>query len=99
MSSQSVRVVAQFAVKPECVDEFIAKGRELLVRPTRSEPGCIEYELCQDLADPTRFAMLEAWESEAALAKHLAQPSLQAALGKLAPMAAGTPSVQRLRSV
>lgn len=99
MPSQEVRVVAQFAVKPECVDEFVALARELLVRPTQSEPGCIAYELCQDLADRTRFAMVEAWESEAALAKHLSQPSLQAGLAKLAPMAAGTPSILRLRPV
>jgi quinol monooxygenase YgiN len=43
--------------------------------------------------------MLEAWESEAALAKHLSQPSLQAGLAKLAPMAAGAPSILRLRPV
>jgi quinol monooxygenase YgiN len=57
------------------------------------------YDLCQDLADRTRFAMVEAWESEAALAKHLGQPSLQAGLAKLAPMAAGTPTLLRLRPV
>ena len=99
MPSQEVRVVAQFAVKPECVDEFVKLARELLVGPTQSEPGCIAYELCQDLADRTRFAMVEAWESEAALAKHLSQPSLQAGLVKLAHMAAGAPSILRLRPV
>jgi len=99
MSSAVVRVVAQFSVKPECVDEFVALARELLVKPTQSEPGCIEYELCQDLTDRARFAMVEAWASEAALAEHLAQPSLHAGLAKLAPMAAGTPSVLRLRPV
>ena len=95
--SETVRVVARFAVKPEHLDAFVAQADATLVAPTQGEPGCIEYALWQDLEQPTRFVMVEEWESEAALATHLAQPSLQAAVGKLAPMAAEPPTVQRLR--
>ena len=97
MASDSIRVVAHFAVKPEHVDAFIEAAERTLVAPTQGEPGCIEYDLWQDIAEPTRFAMVEEWESEAALATHLAQPSLQKAVGRLAPMAAEAPTVQRLR--
>ena len=99
MADGPIRVVARFAVKPECVDDFIATARRTMVEPTLGEPGCIEYDLCQDQADPTRFAMVETWESEEALATHLAQESLQQAVGALMPMAAEPPTIQRVRSV
>ena len=99
MAESQVRVVARFAVKPECVDEFIEAARRTMVEPTLGEPGCIEYDLCQDVEDPTRFAMVETWESAEALATHLAQESLQAAVAAVAPMAAEAPTVQRMRSV
>lgn len=95
--SGSIRVIAHFAVQPEHVDDFIAAARATLVEPTLGEPGCIEYQLCRDVADPTRFAMVETWESEQALAVHLAQDSLQAAVAKLMPWAAEAPSIQRVR--
>ncbi len=99
MAEERVRVVAHFAVKAECVDDFIAAARETLVAPTVSEPGCIQYDLCQDLSDPTRFVMVEEWETAEALEVHLAQESLQQAVGALTPMAAAAPVVQRLRTV
>ncbi len=94
-----IRVVAHFAVQPDKVDEFIRAASATLVEPTRKEPGCLQYQLCQDVADPTRFAMVEEWESEEHLATHLAQESLQAAVAALGPMAAEAPTVQRMRDV
>ena len=97
--SAGVRIVATFAVRPEHVDEFIAIARATLVAPTRRERGCLQYDLCQDTADPTRFAMIEAWESDAALDAHLAQESLRTAVARLAPLAAEQPKVTRFRPV
>lgn len=99
MAEPNVRVVARFAVKPDQVDAFIAAARKTLVEPSRRDAGCIQYDLCQDAADPTRFAMIESWESEAALEAHLGQPWLHAAVTKLVPMGTEPPSVQRLRPV
>jgi len=99
MADGPIRVVARFAVKAERVEAFVEAARRTMVEPTRKEPGCIEYDLCQDAADPTRFAMIETWRDEAALAVHLAQPSLQKAVGALMPLAAEPPTIQRLHSV
>ena len=99
MSEEQVRVVAHFNVKSDRVEEFIAAARKLLVDPARTEPGCIRYDLCQDLSDPERFAMIEVWESNEALDAHLSLKSLQAAVARLMPMADGPPVVQRLRSL
>ena len=59
----------------------------------------MQYDLCQDVADPTRFAMIEAWESETVLETHLARESLSAAVARLTPMAAEQPKVARLGPV
>ncbi len=91
-----VHVVAHFAVKTHCIEQFISTAERVLVEPTQTEPGCIRYELCQDLGDESRFAMLETWETEAALDRHLAQPSLSKALDQLGPLIAGAPQVHRL---
>lgn len=94
-----VHVVALFSVRPERIDAFREQASRTLVEPTQREAGCIRYELCQDLGDPSRFAMIESWESEESLQRHLAQESLQAAVAGLAPMAAGPPTVHRFRPV
>lgn len=99
MPDGQVRVVARFAVQPDRADEFIEAARRTMVEPTRKEPGCIEYDLCQDLSEPGRFVMVETWESEEALAVHLGLESLQAAVAALMPLAAEPPTVQRLVSV
>lgn len=39
-------------------------------RRSRSEPGCLRFELYQSNLDPHAFFILEAWESQAALDVH-----------------------------
>jgi quinol monooxygenase YgiN len=99
MTDTHARIIAHFAVKPEHSADFLETIRDNLLGPTRKEPGCIQYDLWQDAADPTRFAMVEVWESDAALDAHLALPSLQQAVGRLMSMAAERPKVQRFRAV
>lgn len=99
MPDPKVHVVATFTVKPDKVDEFIREATKSLVEPTVGEPGCIRYELCQDVAEPTRLAMIECWESDDHLKTHLSQKSLAEAIGRLQPLADGAPSVQRFRPV
>jgi len=99
MSDTRARIIAHFAVKPEHSADFIETIRETLVAPTLKEPGCIQYDLWQDASNPTRFAMVEVWESDEALEKHLALPSLQEAVGRLMSMAAERPKIQRFRAL
>lgn len=41
-----------------------------LVPASRSEAGCLQYELHQDRDTPERFYMLEIWRSDDALEQH-----------------------------
>lgn len=49
-----------------------------LIRPTRKEPGCIEYWLHQDDEDPAEFTFYENWTSRAEWDKHMETEHLQA---------------------
>jgi len=99
MATDTVRVIAHFTVLRDKTDEFIAAARTTLVEPTRREAGCRSYDLWQDATDPTRFVMVEEWDSEAALQRHLALPTLQQAVAALRPLGAGPIEVWRYRSV
>ncbi len=99
MAPSPIRVVATFTARPETVDDVGRAALEALVRPSRKDRGCLRYDLCQDLSEPTRFAMLEEWESEEALEAHLAQPWLRAAVAGLMHMLAGRPVIARMRNI
>jgi len=93
MSATSLRVVARIKARAETVNEV----RELLaslVEPTRKEFGCITYELLQNTEDPTDFTFVEEWESDKALASHLASDHLKAIGPKLQPVVVEAPDIR-----
>ncbi len=50
-----------------------AEVRELLAeqaRLSRQEPGCLRFEVYHSNNDPTKFLLMERWESQEALDKH-----------------------------
>jgi quinol monooxygenase YgiN len=99
MSTNTVRVIAQFTVLADKVEPFITAARATLVVPSRRDAGCLSYDLWQDSADPTRFVMVEEWDSAAGLQAHLAQPWLQQAVAALRPLGAGAVEVHHYHSV
>ena len=64
------RVVARDHLKPECKEAAFKLLKEM-IEITRKEEGNISYQYCQDLNHPDFYAMIECWESEEALHKHL----------------------------
>lgn len=92
--NKTLRVVARITAQPDQVEPLKAVLSEL-IEPTRQEPGCIQYELLQNLADPTDFTFVETWETEAALDSHLASDHIQTALQKLQGLVANPPDIQR----
>ena len=90
-----VGVVARFTVQPDKADEFARVVNEGIVAPSRSEPGCIRYELWRDNADGASFAMVEEWESDAALDAHLAGMGQREGAPSLGDYLAGPPEMRR----
>lgn len=80
--------------------EHLAAARELImtfVAPTRDEPGCLQYELLDDLDDPDHVVILEEWADDASLAAHNTTPGYAELMGALLPLPEGQGSGLRLR--
>ncbi len=69
--SSKISVIAQIRAKSGHEAEAHALLQQL-VEPSRQEPGCIQYDVLQDLYYPGSFFTHEQWETEAALDTHLA---------------------------
>ena len=77
MQSKKITVVATAQAK-EGMEETVKQELLSLVNPTRSEPGCINYDLHQAVDDKTLFIFYENWKSMADLEKHREMPYLKA---------------------
>jgi len=72
----TIAVVATATAKPGHEAELRAAFTKLL-GPSRSDSGCIIYDLHQSTDDPNTFMMYEVWASKAELDAHLATSHLQ----------------------
>jgi quinol monooxygenase YgiN len=63
-------VTAKMNVKPASKYDFMVET-EPLIKHTRSEKGCISYNLYNDTDDPNQLIMLEFWKDMDALDAHM----------------------------
>ncbi len=66
-----VKIVAPIVAKPEH-HEAVGKATRAMLKPSRSEPGCIQYDLHEEQGNPGHFVFLERWKSAQALEEHMA---------------------------
>ena len=66
-----IKVIANEYIKAECVDDFLRMTKDLVEKTNALDPGCIKYELCRDINDPSHFVMLEEWEDQKSLDAHM----------------------------
>ena len=57
-------------VREECLDKFIT-GVQQHARNSSTEPGCVRYEVLQDMVDPHTVCLYEVFQDEAAFRQHL----------------------------
>ena len=98
MATDTVRIVATMNAAEGKADELRAV-LESLVEPSRSEPGCLQYELLANLDDPTQFTFVEEWRDGDALKVHAQTDHFKEGMGKLAGLLAGKPDLRRCRLV
>ena len=70
-----------------------------LIGPTRSEAGCINYDLHVMQEDPNCFVFYENWKSKEDLDQHLATPYISAFIGKADDLLAEPVDIQLLDMV
>jgi len=81
MAEKKVTVLARFKAKTG-MEEQVKQEIMALVAPTRSEAGCINYDLHQSADDKSLFMLYENWVSKKDLDEHLEMPYLNAFLGE-----------------
>lgn len=75
--AKPVIVHAGLRVKDGTADEFI-KLAASVVEETRKEPGCVKYELLQDVFDRQTFYFFEEYADENAYQEHRIKPYMTA---------------------
>ena len=70
-------IVATIKANPDKIDLVKAELTKL-IDTTRSERGCINYDLHQDNDDPAHFVFYENWESRELWQTHMGAPHLAA---------------------
>lgn len=53
--------------------EAIETARKL-IEPSQKEDGCISYDMYESVTAPGEFIIVETWESQEALDRHMKQP-------------------------
>jgi quinol monooxygenase YgiN len=81
MADKKVTVVARIRAK-EGMQEKVKQELMSLVGPTRSEKGCIHYELHQSIENKSLFMFYENWASKQDLDKHLEMPYMKSHMKK-----------------
>ena len=94
MASETVKVVAKITAKRDKVEDLksILLG---VVGPTRTEKGCVSYQLWQNKTDESDFVFVEEWTSDAAIDNHMTTSHVQDALSKIESMLAQEPDIRR----
>jgi len=77
MADKKVTVVARIKTKAG-MEEKVRQELVSLQVPTRSEPGCINYDIHQSVDDKSLFLLYENWASKDDLDKHFEMPYLKA---------------------
>ncbi len=98
MNDEKIVLVARLKVKKEMVEE--AKQVALsLVEVSRTEAGCVNYDLHQAIDDETVFVWHEVWANKAALDEHFAQPYFGKFFAKVEEIAAEPPQIYLTKKI
>ena len=81
MTDHMVTVTAQIKAK-EGMEARLKEELTSLVDPTRSETGCISYDLYRDHGNKARFMFYESWKSKGDLEQHLQKPYIKSFMEK-----------------
>jgi quinol monooxygenase YgiN len=85
-------VLARITAKPEAAEATRGILSELAVK-SRTESGCVAYELYQQEAAPHVFQTVECWKSRADADAHMTTPHLAAAVAAAGPLLAAPPEI------
>lgn len=80
------------SIKPEQRDRWLELVR-VNAAQTRTEDGCVSYQISEDIETPNQFAIVERWASLEAQYGHFRTPEFGRQMGALGDVLAGPPEV------
>ena len=92
MVGRKVTVFALVKAKPG-MEEAVKQELSALVGPTRTEEGCINYDLYQSLDHKGHFRFYENWTSKELLDRHLRSAHVQRFMAKADGLLAEPPEI------
>ena len=69
----SIRLVYKQIIKEEFLEEYLDIMKRILPS-VRKQPGCINYQVCQDMSNPLIITCIEEWEKVEDVTAHGSHP-------------------------
>ncbi len=73
MKGENIVVIASLSVKEGMEKKFSDAALEVAAK-TRTEPGCVAYEVLQDVSDARKFHFIEEYVDQSAFDAHRKMP-------------------------
>lgn len=67
-------VTVRFEIKPETAEVFLDLTRQNARASVRDEPGCHQFDVCADPAQPEEVFLYELYDDRAAFEVHMTTP-------------------------
>ncbi|MGB5953447.1 MAG: putative quinol monooxygenase [Ornithinimicrobium sp.] len=93
-----LHVVATIPARAESIEEVRAALVEL-AEATRSEEGCVSYEVFESASAPGTFVTVEAWRGQSDLDEHLGSAHVARAFEVAGPLLAAEVAIHPLAPV
>ncbi len=98
MNDEKIVLVARLKVKEDSVAEAKALALQI-VADSRTEEGCINYDVHQAIDDPTVFVWHETWKDKAALDEHFEKSYFKEFFAKVGEIAAEPAQITLTRMI
>ena len=69
-----IALVVDLSIRPGTRERVLAAIGEQARTSLAEEPGCLRFDVCEDLADPEHFVLYEIYADEEAFALHRTTP-------------------------
>jgi quinol monooxygenase YgiN len=86
-------VTGSIVARPDSLDALIDAGL-MHMRRSRSEPGCLAYNMHHDVENPLRLVFVEHWADRAALEAHFRVPASGQFVAEARELAASPPDLR-----
>ncbi|CAF3285573.1 unnamed protein product [Rotaria socialis] len=96
MAESDIHYIVDVYIKLESVEKVRAILLKI-VQDSRSEDGCKEYKLLENLNDQSHFMFIETWKNEAAFENHSQSDHIQQASLDIGSYLARAPDIKRYK--